>query len=1321
MFRKKFNQLMAAALAVTMLLGEGRVVNAADLNADSYLEDAALENSASDASSEEISLDEPEDETENDESVEDAASAESSEDEASKDASDNEDAASEASSEDASEDASSECSSEDAAAEASSEDAAAEASSIEIELPEGLVGMGEDYEFTDLEKEMKELTLDNKDEYMNFLGLTEGVDYAKDEVVFLSEDKEHAKEVAEAFGGELKSFDENVAVIDLSESELGVAEACAAAFDKDIVLPVVSPNYIRSIDDPIRSDITDTSNIRSMIVPDIDIIEEPEDEEAVEETEDAETSEDAEAEETAADEESSEEVTDEADAEESLAAAYDEDEEVIEVEEDEENLIGTSSRVWVDNYTTLFKSEPGLNPTNSQFQWFHDMIGSYDAWASLGATGLAQTANVTVAVIDCGVQTDHPELNASGDGASGDHGTHVAGLVGARINGAGGAGVAPGVKINSYQTTFSDSDITAKIRSAVDGGADIINMSLGGPGYNPAQQAVLNYAYKKGVTVVVSMGNENSNFRNYPAAYSHVIAVGSVNETGKRSDFSTFGSWCDISAPGSNIWSTSTGSGYTIKDGTSMAAPIVSGACALFMAKSGGHKSVSPAKMESVLKSTATRGAGSGMGSGIVNVAKLVGAARAPKKKVKKETISKADAAAKVTIGSVTLNNKAVEYKYYYEAADGKAANAFVQTKGTALSVASVKANDKKKTPITTGVTYEWVSSNKNVVTVTGNGATPVITVLQAGSAKITCKAKTASMKAPKTATCTVTVKSNKVVSSITMLGKDGKAVKSVGLWLGTAAADASTVVTAKQLKADKKTVVAATPNWTSSNTKVATVSNGTIVAVGKGTATITAAAKDGSGKKASVTVTVKKAVTSIALSSTQKYVIPGGSVKVKAVVDKTASSKKLKWTVSGVTGAKVSNGSVKIPKNATVGSTITVTATATDKGGKYASIAFAVKPAPAKVQVSASKVTLGVVQRGSILKSTTVSASAMIPQANKTYAAGDTALVWKTSNSKVAAISQSGNNVVITAGKKGTATLTVSTQDGSGKKATVKVSVVTPVASLKLAVANGQDETAVATGGTLKFKAVVGNTYGTPSNKKVKWSYTILGYKASSSSLGSPVAIDAKTMAAIKKNKAFFSFSNGKIKANTSKKMSQSFKKYLPNCNAVGIQITATAADGSGCTATKNVMHVVKRSSFGFPAQNRWGLYLGIKNKVTFTQKFYVGDSVALPVYQVINGKTAQVGAEMIKVTSSNPSVASACYDYTSDGYRLCIYGYKKGSAKITLATTDGSKKKATLSLKVRPARKSVMSSLEAEKSELQMIDYVIVDENEEDEEEDG
>ena len=239
------------------------------------------------------------------------------------------------------------------------------------------------------------------------------------------------------------------------------------------------------------------------------------------------------------------------------------------------------------------------------------------------------SSSVTIAVIDSGVDLDHPDLASKiwtnpgetgggkqtngvdddGDGyvddwrgwdfVNGDnnpqddygHGTHVSGIAAAASdNGIGIAGIAWGaqimpLKILDNTGNGSDSDVASAMVWATDHGAQIINLSLGGDAPASVMEAAVNYAYGRGVTVVAAAGNSGRSGVLYPAAYRDVIAVAATDINNNHAGFSTYGPEVDLAAPGvgvySTYWSPGGSSTYFSLSGTSMATPHVAGVAAL--------------------------------------------------------------------------------------------------------------------------------------------------------------------------------------------------------------------------------------------------------------------------------------------------------------------------------------------------------------------------------------------------------------------------------------------------------------------------------------------------------------------------------------------------------------------------------------------------------------------------------------------------------------------------------------------------------------------------------------------------------------------
>lgn len=228
-------------------------------------------------------------------------------------------------------------------------------------------------------------------------------------------------------------------------------------------------------------------------------------------------------------------------------------------------------------------------------QWALSNIQAFEAW------DITTGAAVPIAVIDTGVFADHPDLagrvlpgyNAINETADSNddngHGTAVAGLIAASTdNGIGVAGMCWGcnimpVKALNAQGGGNDAGVARGVRWAVDNGARIINMSLGGSGDSRLLREAIDYALARNVLVVASSGNERSegNAPNYPAAYPEVVAVGATGNTDVVTGFSNTGDYVDLTAPGVGLWTTLVDGGYGPPNGTSFASPYVAGAAGL--------------------------------------------------------------------------------------------------------------------------------------------------------------------------------------------------------------------------------------------------------------------------------------------------------------------------------------------------------------------------------------------------------------------------------------------------------------------------------------------------------------------------------------------------------------------------------------------------------------------------------------------------------------------------------------------------------------------------------------------------------------------
>ena len=393
-------------------------------------------------------------------------------------------------------------------------------STVQAVSSEELTGSLEAYGFPggyDLDEEDMEFKLEMKENDMasTLAACSEGVDYEAGKIWFPADTREEADEIAAAYNAKVVWYSDGAATASLSGGRT-VLDAVRAACDTGVALPPVEPVYCWGTD-PVTLD---------------------------------------------------DEDDDGADPADSLDSAG-----AIKVD---------SAFTWKDFLYGNYDSEDGLeaadpildhpdqflqrpsvhDATLYMYQYQHDLVNSWGAW---GTT--IGSASVKVALIDSGVYADHDDFK---DPQTGEcyikktkdivqktlsenqlvernlpfhsvHGTHVAGIITAAINNdIGGAGIAPGVTILSYnvendEDSMYSADIYRAINEAVADEAAIINMSVAGPEYSAFVRAALQTAHEKGVCVFASTGNFSTNEMYFPAGYATVkktgvVAVGAVGD-----------------------------------------------------------------------------------------------------------------------------------------------------------------------------------------------------------------------------------------------------------------------------------------------------------------------------------------------------------------------------------------------------------------------------------------------------------------------------------------------------------------------------------------------------------------------------------------------------------------------------------------------------------------------------------------------------------------------------------------------------------------------------------------------------------------------
>lgn len=290
---------------------------------------------------------------------------------------------------------------------------------------------------------------------------------------------------------------------------------------------------------------------------------------------------------------------------------------------------------WAEPNYYRYTQETTPNDPSYPSQWHLPVIGAPGAWDA--TTG---SPDVVVAVIDTGVDWDHPDLAANiwtntgeveGDDEDNDnngfiddvrgwdfvsvgvdevyegedpgppdndpmdfhgHGTHVSGIVGAvGNNGVGVVGVSWHSKIMAIRAGYKDrsgrgllqiADLAAALEYAADNGADVVNMSFGSTGLSMTERIAIDYATSHGCILVAAAGNDETTWPCYPASFDSVLSVAATSDASDtKPRFSNYSLWVDVAAPGSSIYSTYFDDTYEYLSGTSMASPVVAGLAAL--------------------------------------------------------------------------------------------------------------------------------------------------------------------------------------------------------------------------------------------------------------------------------------------------------------------------------------------------------------------------------------------------------------------------------------------------------------------------------------------------------------------------------------------------------------------------------------------------------------------------------------------------------------------------------------------------------------------------------------------------------------------
>lgn len=1012
-------------------------------------------------------------------------------------------------------------------------------------------------------------------------------------------------------------------------------------------------------------------------------------------------------------------------------------------------------RSWLDNTAdpdTLLR-----NPASGSYQYMHDTVDSYAAW------GITTGKGVTVAILDSGVMANHEDLpnvtrievfykNAplGLDDAIG-HGTHVAGIISAAMgNGKGGAGIAPGVKLLSLRITndagsSTDAKLICGLQAAVKAGAQIVNISLGGPAYSAVFQKAINEATEAGVTVVAAMGNDGTNCLNYPAGYDNVIGVVSVDRTNNRASGSSYGTWGDVAAPGADIWSTYNNGGYWPKSGTSMASPVVAGVAALYKSV---HPDATPAQITARLKATATKG-GSDLGAGIVNAA----AALSEKPGIPMVEIRSGETGEVLnqsTGGTLsapwdgqlcltgtgrfllyTLDGKTpgiregqiVRGQRYSEPislADYAGQTLTVKAMavsdgGLAGSVLTCRIQVKKGTEIgrvtvsgprellagktgefqanVTGVnpeapveqTVTWRISGRSdnmaraaIGASTGKLTTPRLSAGDEGWVEVTAVSKTGQVSSEP---FRVTVKTLNPVAKIAL------STRKISCYTGNTATLTVTMLDSKGNPVSPEVL------WSSSKPQVATVEDGVVTALAKGSTTITCKALDGSGKTAKCTVTVAQAVESLTITGPAS-VVPGGSAVFRAQVSPRGAVNRLTWSVvEGPAGTRITNGRLYVSKDAQIGDTITISAQPPEGGGTGAEYTLRVAPKCASVHTYLAgesgyvPVTEGYDRAGNLTGLTLYSVTparysnrkdsaplgATPMDAKGNYVDNESCIRWSSSNPSVASVTADG---FVQAHKAGTAKITAAAQDGSNKKRIITVKVENPVSKIALSTSAPRGRMLItpllAAGKSVSHKVTFAETYGRPTNQKITWSWELWAKKDSES---------WNLTADFSRYIGLTTSGRLSIRANASNRI----RDYIEAGKNLELMVIAQSQESGRARDSITYLLVPPATKLYVAADRKT---VGIEPGGTRETVFYSDQYAQYPPRSIYP-------ASNFIFTSSNPKVASVIgnnntgYCYGNDGwFTLKIHSTQTGTAKITIRTTDGTNRSCTITVRSTPKK---------------------------------
>lgn len=1072
-------------------------------------------------------------------------------------------------------------------------------------------GLPESYELSAEQLEQKAILSEHTGALAPYQSKDNTRFYAKGELVYLTDSEEEAQMVAEAFGGTLDSYGLGVAVIRLSENRT-VSQAVLCAASKDYNLPAVWPNYYKQLyatyttySDPALSEANDYQWQHAFV---------------------------------------------------------------------------GDTYAWEAGYkgqgVKVAVIDTGILNAHEEFDG-----RLVQHLSMLKGSSSPSTADVQ------------------------GHGTHVSGIVAANLNNSkGGAGIAPEASLYVYGVGNEDGSIeeAAELRAinqAVKDGIDVINMSLGSGWYDENENTVLQNAYKAGIAIFAAAGNDSTNGKSYPASYDNICSIAALQQDGKKATYTNYNDSVDLAFPGTGIYSTynEAADSYTYMDGTSMACPVASGVAAVILSGAGKVPELAgktgTARVDALYKVMADNAkkcpsAGTGAGTtwlpSVFNL-KAESASAIPALPTFSVT-DKATISGESTLLAINSDTSlGVEIYYSLDGKspalkDGKVANGTlyenpitiggakkVTVKAIAVNILTGKASKVATATYTFAPNPSGVEIISNEVHKLAPGSSLALKASATPSYAVSTKVKWS--VAPEGAGVTVNASGKVSVARDAAAGKftvTATAVDKKGTVYNNAAGkpvSASYEIEVITPAASVKSIVLATKKasvakgstlnlaegivvtygdgnpgkasdvaWSSSNKKIATVDkDGIVTGIAPGKVTIKATANDGTGKSAACTVTVLQPATKLTLSGCSKLVAGKSVTLTASLKPSNVSSKTLEWSVTG-TGVTVKNGKVSASKTAS--GTYTVTAKTTDGSDLSDSIVISIIKDPIK-KITMSKTMTLFTTAGNFGAPTSKALSPTIDGGD------NTAVTYTSSAPEVATVNSKG---VVQAVASGKTKITCMATDGSNKKAVCTVTVTVPMSGLTIVPAE-DNSGIVSVGSTLKLKAQVGNSFGTPQNAKVKWSVPEL-YK-DVISVSASGAVKAKSMG----------------------------KNVSSTTDGVYAYVMAEAADGSGATAVYKIAVIRKIIAFAFIKESGYLIPMAMLDN---------GDLFNVPYNTTVSGpKGKNIGFQ------STDLLGISCFILTTDKPTTT----KTSAEKKNFTTRDGIK--VTVKVKLQTGNKSGSQSV--------------------------